>query len=265
MKQKKIIAIMQPTYMPWLGYFSMIDSADEFVFLDSVQLEGRSWQVRNKILYGGVEKLLTIPICKDKLRDARFICNTLYSGTEWKAKHLELICNAYKKALYFKDVMSFLESLYSSDYASIGEMNEKFITSICDRIGLTKPFFYSHEMNVAGHKDLLLVNICKIRNAGAYLSAQGSSLYIEAGTPAGAFGPNEIELYYQNYEHPKYKQLGKDFVPYIGVYDLLFNEGFESALQIIRSGQRESIPSPVFREKYLKMYKGYQSSFITLT
>ncbi len=237
--------------MPWLGYFSMIDQVDEFVFLDNVQLVGRSWQVRNKIKYEDAEKILTIPINKDKHRDDRLINNTSYSGIEWKKSHLGTIHLAYSKSAYHKEVMPFLEELYSLDYNSIGKMNENIISSTCKKIGIQTPLLCSTEMNVDGHKDSLLVNICKKRNADAYLSAQGSAAYIEASIPAGEFGKSGIELYYLNYNHPEYLQIGKRFIPYIGIYDLLFNVGFDSALEIIRSGRRDNIPSEDFRRLHL--------------
>ncbi len=237
--------------MPWLGYFSMIDQVAEFVFLDSVQIVTRSWQVRNKIKYAGTEKMLTVPISRDKHRTERYIFNTAYSGDEWKKSHLGTIHCAYSKAPYFDSVFPFLESLYYIKYSSVGEMHERFIEAICKEIGISTPFFYSKDMEVNGHKDDLLVNICKNRNADSYLSAQGSSEYIETESPAGAFGKSGIELFYLNYEHPEYKQLGDSFVPYIGIYDLLFNVGFTSALQIIQSGQRENISSDEFRRKHI--------------
>lgn len=248
----KIIAIMQPTYMPWLGYFSMIDQVKEFVFLDNVQIVGRSWQVRNKIKYDDEEKMLTIPINKERPRDERMIFNTKYNGTDWKVSHLGSMRYSYSKAHYYKDVMPFLEELYSVDYVSIGEMNEIIIKTICKKIGISTPFFYSREMDVIGHKDVLLVNICKKRNADAYLSAQGSAEYIEANSPAGFFGESGIDLYYLNYIHPEYNQLGKKFIPFIGIYDLLFNVGFESSLDVIRQGQMKNYSSNEFRRLFLK-------------
>lgn len=246
----KLIAIMQPTYMPWLGYFSMIDQAEEFIFLDNVQLVNRSWQVRNKIKFGEAEKMLTIPVNKDKARDDRLIYVTAYSGEDWKKSHLGQIRQAYSKSLYFNEIMPFIENLYKKHYFSIGEMNELIIMEICKKIGIKTPFFLATTMNVSGHKDGLLVNICKERNADAYLSAQGSAAYIEASNPAGEFGKNNIELYYLNYEHPCYNQICGKFIPYIGIYDLLFNEGFEAALDIIRSGARVNYTSDEFRRTH---------------
>ena len=247
----KMIAIMQPTYMPWLGYFSMIDQVEEFVFLDNVQLVNRSWQVRNKIKFNDAEKMLTIPVDKSKHRDDRQIYNTKYYGVEWKDSHLGSIRLAYSKSQYFMEVMPFLNDLYLGDYNSIGDMNERFIIEICNKIGINTKFYFSKKMNVEGHKDKLLVDICKKLNADAYLSAMGSASYIESENPAGEFGRCGIELYYLNYDHPEYKQIGNGFIPYIGIYDLIFNVGLNDALEIIREGQRENITSDEFRRMHL--------------
>lgn len=229
--------------MPWMGYFAMIDQADEFVFLDSVQLVSRSWQVRNKIKYNDEEKMLTIPIKKEKSRDDRLIYNTAYSGNEWKESHLGIIKQAYIKARFFSEVMPFIEELYNREYESVGHFNENVIMALSRRIGIGTPFYFAREMDIVGHKDELLVKICKKREADTYLSALGSAAYIEAMSPAGEFGKNGMELLYLNYEHPIYSQLGREFIPYIGIFDLLFNEGFDVALDIIRSGTRKNYSS----------------------
>lgn len=243
----KQIAIMQPTYMPWLGYFSMIDQSDEFVFLDNVQLVQRSWQVRNKIKLNGIEKMLTIPVNKDKSREYRYICNTRYSGCEWKDNHIRNIQQAYSKAKYYESVMPFIYELYMKEYSSIGEMNINFIKAICNKIGIETSLINATNLGVTGRKDALLVDICKKRGADTYLSAQGSAAYIEANGPAGEFGLNGISLYYLNYNHPRYRQLGEGFIPFIGVFDLLFNEGFSAALSIIRDGAIRNFSSAEYR------------------
>lgn len=99
---KKMIAIMQPTYMPWMGYFSMIDQAEAFVFLDNVQLVGRSWQVRNKIKLNDQEKMLSIPIDKSIGRDQRMIYNTPYSDETWKKVIWELYSRLIGKPLFIE-------------------------------------------------------------------------------------------------------------------------------------------------------------------
>ncbi len=250
---KKMIAIMQPTYMPWIGYFSMIDQADAFVFLDNVQLVGRSWQVRNKIKLEDKEKMLTIPIDKSVGRDERMIYNTPYMGETWKSSHLGTIQQAYRKSPFYKDVMEFLKALYLDMYSSVGNLNITLISEICRRIGIDTQFYSSSKLPVNGHKDSLLVEICQILEADAYLSAQGSAVYIEKDTAGGEFAKQGVELFYLNYVHPVYRQQGKDFIAYIGIYDLLFNVGFNEALIYIREGNQKNYTCEEYRRDILHM------------
>lgn len=250
---KKMIAIMQPTYMPWMGYFSMIDQVDTFVFLDNVQLAGRSWQVRNKIKWNDQEKMLTIPIDKSVGRDDRMIYNTPYMDETWKRSHLGTIQQAYRKSPFYSDVMGFLNALYDKEYHSIGNMNITLISEICKRIGIDTPMYSASELQANGHKDSLLVEICQVLKADAYLSAQGSAAYIEKDTAGGEFSKQAIELFYLNYEHPIYRQQGDVFIPYIGIYDLLFNVGPEEALVYIRKGNRQNYTCEEYRRDILQM------------
>lgn len=243
--EHKMIAIMQPTYMPWIGYFSMIDKVDEFVFLDMVQLSGRSWQVRNKIKLNGAEKLLTIPVRKDKPREERLINQCQYMGEEWKRSHLDTVKTAYGKAPYFSQVFPFLCTLYTPKAESIGAFNCRLIREIAEKIGICTPFISAFELmgKAQEKKDSLLAAICERRSADCYLSAPGSAAYIEKDSPGGAFAKKGIRLSYHHYIHPQYRQAGNAFISHIGIYDLLFNEGFERALPIIRSGNRAGAES----------------------
>lgn len=248
---KKMIGIMQPTYMPWMGYFSMIDQTDAFVFLDNVQLAGRSWQVRNKIKLNDKEKMLTIPVDKSVNRDERMINNTPYMGEAWKKSHLQTIHQAYRKSLFYKEVMEFLEPLYLKVYSSVGKMNIVLISEICRQIGIGTQLHLASELPVNGHKDDLLVEICQALKSDVYLSAQGSAVYIEKDTAGGAFVRHGIELLYLNYEHPEYGQQGEHFIAYLGIYDLLFNVGFDKSLAYIRKGNRRNYTCEEYRRDIL--------------
>lgn len=247
----KLIAIMQPTYMPWLGYFSLIDEVDEFVFLDCVQLVGRSWQVRNKIKLDDKEKILTIPIDKSIHRDDRMIYNTRFSGGDWKNSHLGTIRMAYGKAPYYKQIISDIEKIYDGEFKSIGQFNINAISFLCERMNIDTPLCSALDIAASGNRDELLADICLKLDAKAYLSAQGSAAYIEKNSPGGEFTKRGIELYYQNYEHPVYSQMGEHFISHIGIYDLLFNVGYTDALKIIRSGRRSPYGYKVFRRDAL--------------
>ena len=101
------------------------------------------------------------------------------------------------------------------------------------------------------NKDERLVNICCAVEATGYLSAKGSSVYIESKSPGGAFHKSGIELYYHHFEHPEYPQIGSSFLSHMSIIDLLMNCGYKHALSIIRSGRRKKIPYAQFRKIFL--------------
>lgn len=245
------LAIMQPTFNPWLGYFDMIDKVDCFVFFDDVQLTKRSWQVRNKILTHSGELFLTIPIKKSEHRDETLINTAEINYSEdWDNKHLRTMAMSYKKSPFFNETYDLISSIYGLKHRYLAEFNSLLIKKICEAIGIKTKLVYSSKLeDILGTKDLRLVNICKALDADTYLSAQGSAEYIEAFTPGGEFLRNGIDLLYHNYNHPTYNQINsKVFVPYIGIVDLLFNEGFEKALEVIRLGRDGDYNFAFFRE-----------------
>lgn len=248
-------AIMQPTYIPWLGYFDLIDSVDEFVFLDDVKLEKCSWQVRNRIKTPQGELYLTIPVRSTKGRDKLIINETIINDTEfWRKKHLKSIFYAYRKSGFFNEVYPFVEKLINNETVLLSDFNINIITSISNIIGINKEFTFSSNLkNLSGKKEVRIVSICKEINCDKYLSPQGSAAYIEKNSPGGEFPRNNIALFYHNYKHPVYKQLYTEFLPYMSILDLLFNCGFNKSLKVIRNGRREPIDYLSFRKEYLKL------------
>ena len=245
--------IMQPTYNPWLGYFDLIDKVDIFVFLDNVQLVKRSWQVRNRIKTPNGELFLTIPIRKTKRRDELLIKDALINDEHpWRKKHLKTIETYYSKTKFFEEVFPFLKKLILNPTRNLADFNINIIQAIAKRIGIETPFVRASQIpNLTGRKDKLLASICKQLKCRVYISPQGSAAYLEKEIPGGEIVKNGIELYYHNYEHPVYRQLYGEFLPYMGVFDLLFNEGFENALTIIRQGRRKDFHYLEFRKKFL--------------
>ena len=244
---------MQPTFLPWIGYFDLIDKVDKFVFYDDVQLSKRSWQTRNKIRTREGEKLISGPILKTKSRSNLFICDAKISyDHKWKKKHLLIIEHNYSKSKYFKEIFSFIESIYQENFLSLSKFNQKLITEISKNIGIKSKFILSSELdNINGKKDIRLVSICKRLGMDAYLSPLGSSDYIELNSPGGEFTKNKIDLYYHNYNHPKYQQQFDNFISHISIVDLLFNYGFTDSLKIIKEGRLEDYDYLTFRKNFI--------------
>jgi hypothetical protein len=239
-------AVMQPTYIPWLGYFDLIDQVDKFVFLDNVQLTRKfkgSWDLRNRIKTAQGDLYLTLPVKKNKSIYETMLCGA-YINYElpWIKRHLKSIEFAYKRAPYFNEVYPFIKNLIQSNEEILSEFNINIIKHICFKIGINKEFIKASELkNVDGHKDALVAAICKKIDCDYYLSPHGAHVYIEKDSPGGEFSKNGIQLFYQNYEHPVYDQPYGDFISHMSVIDLLFNYGFEKSLEIIKKGRRPPI------------------------
>ena len=246
-------AVMQPTYIPWLGYFDLIDQVDKFVFLDNVQFSRSSWHARNRIKTQQGELFLTVPIKRLKSKYETMLCEAIINYKQpWVKKHLKSMEQSYKKTQYINEVYPFLEEIIEKGESSLSELNINLIKKISFSLGINKEFIKASELsNINGHKDALVVSICKEIGCDYYLSPAGAYVYIEKETPGGEFLKNGINLYYQKYVHPVYDQLYGEFLPNMSIVDSLFNHGFNESLGIIRKGRREPVDYLFFRNTVL--------------
>lgn len=226
--------IMQPTYLPWMGYFDLMDQSDYFVFLDSVQFEKRSWQQRNKIKTPKGELLLTVPVLskgrfKQKINDVK-----IDKTVRFEKKHLKAIKHNYHKAKFFKRYIADLENILCQNHSYLVNLNIELIFWLKEVIGINSKLIRSSSLRTKGKRAELLTVICNTLRVQRYLSPIGSQLYLKE---SNAFKDRGVKLDYHNFKHPQYYQLYGDFIPYLSVIDLLFNEGNKS-LSIIRSGRR---------------------------
>lgn len=225
--------IMQPTYLPWLGYFDLMDQGDVFVLLDSVQFDKRSWQQRNRIKTPHGELLLTVPVFS-KGRFNQKICEVqIDKTTNFQEKHIRAIeCN-YAKAKFFERYMEDLANILRKKHSYLAELTIELICWLREAIGIKTELVRSFSLGIQRRKVELLVATCKSVGAQRYISPLRSKAYIGEND---LFAENGIELCYHNYHHPQYNQLYGDFIPYLSVLDLLLNEG-DRSLPIIRSGR----------------------------
>tara|TARA_Y100001968_G_C19290460_1_gene683949 strand:+ start:349 stop:1044 length:696 start_codon:yes stop_codon:yes gene_type:complete len=226
------IAIMQPTYLPWCGYFALIKSVDTFVFLDSVQFARRSWQQRNKIKSNSGEIWLSIPV-RQKGKRAQLINEVkINSEGDFPKKHIKSIDFNYCKANYFQEESKIIYKYLEENNGYLADLNISLIKAICNRLNISTNLICSSDLKVAGTKDVLLASICQQLNATEYFSAPGSKEYLDQSQE---FRNRRIDITYFQYDHPIYSQLHNDFVPYMSIIDMLFNHG-KNSLDIINSG-----------------------------
>ncbi len=229
------IAIAQPTYLPWLGYFDLLDQADKFVFLDSVQFEKRSWQQRNRIKTPTGLQWLTVPVISRGKREQRIA--DVEIGAEFCRDHLRSIAMNYGRAPFFDRYYDAVSDLMRSAASSsnLATLTISLVRWFAEVMDIQTPTLRSSELAVQGKRTDLLAEICRSLGATSYLSPLGSAEYLVSELPVMA--EREIEVVFQHYQHPMYQQLFPPFQPYASALDLLFNEG-ENALAIIRSGRR---------------------------
>lgn len=231
------IAVMQPTYLPWVGYFDLIDQVDEFVLLDDVEFSKQSWQQRNRIKTANGVQWLTVPVLtKGKLGQtiAETRISTVSKGVD---KHASSISQSYSRASCFSEYGDEFGATLRETREHLVDLNVDLISWFCTQFGITTRMTKSSSLSVGGKKVERLLNICEALGARCYVSPPGSKVYIDENN---LFEPNQIRLVYQNYQHPSYAQLYGDFVSHLSAVDLLFNEGGKS-LEIIRSGRLPGI------------------------
>ena len=232
LNKSNVVAIMQPTYMPWLGYFSMIKNSHIFIFLDDVQVAKRSWQVRNRIKIKNDFTFLTVPIKKTKSsRETKINEAVMADDLNWRAKHLKTIERSYSKSPYYTEVQNLIREALHFPADNLADFNINFITMICDRLSISTSLKKSSEVPVLGKKDEYLVSLCNHFETTEYLSALGSKQYIEEGE--NLFEKNNIILSYNTYVHPTYPQINGEFISHLAVVDALFNIGFDTVREII--------------------------------
>jgi len=217
-----IVSINQPAYLPWLGYFERIARSDLHIVLDHVQFEKNSFTNRNRIRSTNGEIWLTIPLStKGQFGNLEINGLAFAPNNPWQKKQWDTLCMNYRKAPYFAQYAQAYESLYKTGWTSFMPMIRSFLDRHLKDLGIHTRLVYSSEMKVSGTKSELLLNLCRDMGATCYLSGAMGRDYLDEGI----FSRAEISVAYQNYKHPEYRQHHGAFKPYMGILDLIFNEG----------------------------------------
>jgi hypothetical protein len=230
-------------YLPWTGYFALMDQVDVFVFLDDVQFNHRSWQQRNRVKSPRGPVWLTVPVLTKGQRHQLIRETEISSSEPWQRKHTKTISRNYSKALWTSEYQPWLEETLQRPWASLCDLTVSLVKDLAGFLGIHASFIHASELEVTGSKVSKLISICQRLGADEYLSPIGSFAYIEADN---RFSDADIKLLYQNYEHPIYRQLYGEFLSHLSVVDLLLNEGSQSR-EIIRGGKRAPYTSEELR------------------
>ena len=219
------VAIMQPTYLPWSGYFGLIDNVDIFVLLDNVQFAKRSWQQRNQIKTPNGSAWLTVPVASRGKREQTIQNVLIQKDNNFSHKHKKSLEINYSKSKYFNSESQEIFRLINSDEQYLSELNINLIKYFCERLKIKTKIIRAKDLPSKGSKADLLCSICQELNADNYISPPGSKDYLKE---SDSFEKAKIALNYFSYKHPIYNQLWGEFIPYMSIIDMLFNCGEES-------------------------------------
>jgi hypothetical protein len=220
-----IIGILQPGYLPWLGFFEQMYRSDIFVLYDDVQYDKEGWRNRNRIKSVNGVQWLTVPVLV-KFSD-RPLINDIRINNEvnWRKKHLTSIKQNYRKAPFFKDYCELFEEAYSREWEFLVDLDVHLIMKLAECLGMEgKKIIRSSALLVQGERIERLVRLCKYLRADTFYEGAAGRNYIDEG----AFLKEGVRVEFQDYQHPNYPQLYGEFVPNLSVIDLLFNHGRES-------------------------------------
>ena len=220
MKGKKV-AIVQSNYIPWKGYFDIINMVDEFILYDDVQYTKNDWRNRNQIKTRNGKQWITIPVHQKNL-DQR-LKDSLVSSDIWRKKHWKTIIQNYSMARHINDYKNLFEELYlNSNEKLLSEINHRFIVVICGILGIKTKISWSMDYNFVEGKTEKLVDLCKQACAKEYLSGPAAKDYIDENL----FKSEGISIRYMDYSgYPEYNQLFPPFDHAVSIIDLIFNEG----------------------------------------
>ena len=216
----KKIAILQSNYIPWKGYFDIINMVDEFILFDDAQYTKNDWRNRNKIKTKNGLIWLTIPIMRNfgqKIYKAQTV------DQKWRKKHWRSILESYAKSPYLLQYQERFEELYLGSCESyLSKINFEFISLICGILGINTEISWSMDYELLPGKTERLVSVCQQAGAGEYISGPAAKNYINEKL----FNEAGIKVTYMDYSgYPEYDQLYPTFEHFVSVIDLIFNQG----------------------------------------
>ncbi|MBW2605470.1 MAG: WbqC family protein [Deltaproteobacteria bacterium] len=222
------VGILQPGYIPWLGFFEQVYRSNKFVLYDDVQFDKNSWRNRNRIKTPDGPLWLTIPVRQKGHISQTLLETEIAEKKRWPRKHLNSLKSCYAKAPYFDRYIDDLSEILQQEWTCLVDLDIALIKYLLRELEITTPLIRSSELGISGKKTERLISICKALEATTFYEGAAGRNYMEEKK----FEEAGIRLEYQDYHHPTYPQLYGDFIPYLSVIDLLFNCGDES-LEII--------------------------------
>lgn len=220
--------ILQPGYLPWIGFFDLMFQSDIFVIYDDVQYTKRDWRSRNRIKFNDKIHTLTVPVktAGTHREDLKINKALIDYNLDWQKNHIETIKHAYGKAKWFSQYSPELFEILSKTPPLLIDLLMSIIVWANKVLGIERKIVFSSQLSIDNKlkKSDRLIAICKKINIDHYLTGDAAENYISIEQ----FIKNNINVHFHNYQHPTYRQLGKEFISHLSIIDMIFNCGPES-------------------------------------
>lgn len=225
------IAIMQPYFLPYIGYFQLIHAADKFVIYDNIEFTKKGWINRNRILVNGKDEYITLPLKKDSdflHVNQRFLAD---SFREERIKMLRKIKEVYKKAPFFEETYSLVERIFMCEQQNLFDFIFHSLKVICGYLQIHTEFIVSSTLQIDHNlkSENKVLAICKHLGADTYLNPiGGTELYSKSN-----FANKNIGLQFLKANAITYKQFQNEFVPWLSILDILMFTGKANAITLL--------------------------------
>ncbi len=236
MSSAKIIAILQPVYLPYMGYFEQMAVAERFVFMDDVQYTRRDWRNRNRIKTATGSIWLTVPV-RQHSRQTQIRDIEINYRQDWRRRHLRSIEVSYCKCPHFQPLYGELKRELEAAPTMLWDLDCRLIELLCSYLDIKPRIGFSSEVPRAAEgaggevdKNQRILDICRHFDADLLYDGAKAADFIDVAR----FRRSGIEVVFQNYRHPTYRQAFGEFLPYQSVIDLIMNTG-PDAPEILRS------------------------------
>ena len=223
----KTLAVLQPGYLPWLGFFDQMRRSDVFVYYDDVQFDKHGWRNRNRVKAPNGAHWLTVPVRHHG--KPRIIDVDIDERAPWPRRHTGTIRQFYARAPFLDRYVSELEVLLVRPWTKLVDLDLAVAAKMAEWLGVRTQIERSSCLGIAGERSARLVRICQRFGATRYLSGNAALAYLDVGL----FASSGIEVVWQDFRHPTYPQQHGDFVPYLSAMDLLLNCGERSAAILV--------------------------------
>jgi WbqC-like protein family len=227
------LVAMQPTVLPWAGYFNLMAQADNFIFQDDLQLDKASWQTRNRLIFGGNVVWVSVPI--RHVSEKQTILETaVLIDQKWRDRLTKTFSRSYSHHKHSAPARAILDVFLSNSATNLAEHSEHVICFIAEKLQISPTIYRASDLQISGVRSGRLIAYCEYFAAEEYLSPVGSAAYLAKDRFSDR---SQATLRFQNYNPQPYPQNNAtQFVSHLSIVDVVANIGWDRARQYVMSG-----------------------------